>query len=256
MYFTLFWQFDFQNRYFLVRYIFFKSINIAPLISHFFKITNHRSISLFDKYQFIDYRFEVWICPPLTIWIDRTLRTRIWPRTMQSINTSDNIEILSPISPLPSVTWTNNDPSCFPLPSSPWIACPRQSVNGEWYSYFCLGFNQCEVLLGKKLKQFPVFVPARLGPPITKNLRLVRQTGSQREAIDPTATLGKATAVSTPTYFGPVGSVSSTLMFLHICCVCCSVRSVYCKWKLLFIVPYTKGWSMVCFLIDFKLRNN
>jgi hypothetical protein len=78
VYFDLFWLFDFQNRYpvlFLLRYIFLKSINSGPLISHFFKITNHRPIffwkylfifkSLFDWHRSIDYRFALSICPPL-----------------------------------------------------------------------------------------------------------------------------------------------------------------------------------------------
>ncbi len=50
-------------------------INSGPLISHFFKITNHRSIcfckylfifkSLFDWHRSIDYRFALLICPQL-----------------------------------------------------------------------------------------------------------------------------------------------------------------------------------------------
>ncbi len=47
VYFNLFWLFNFQNRnFFLLQYIFLKSINIRPLISHFLKITNHWSIFL------------------------------------------------------------------------------------------------------------------------------------------------------------------------------------------------------------------
>ncbi len=60
---------------FLLQYIFLKSINIGPLILHFFKITNHPSIfsrkyqfkSLFDWHRPIDYRFALSICPPLWI---------------------------------------------------------------------------------------------------------------------------------------------------------------------------------------------
>ena len=60
---------------FLLRYIFLQSINSGQLISHFFKITNHRSIffwkswftfiSLFVWHRSIDYRFALSICPPL-----------------------------------------------------------------------------------------------------------------------------------------------------------------------------------------------
>ncbi len=48
---------------------------IGPLISHIFRITNHRSLffwkhrfifkSLFDGHRSIDYRFALSICPPL-----------------------------------------------------------------------------------------------------------------------------------------------------------------------------------------------
>jgi hypothetical protein len=75
VYFDLFWLIDFQNCYFFPVIYFFKSINSGPLISHFFKMTNHRSIffwkyqfifkSLFDWHRPIDYQFALWICPPL-----------------------------------------------------------------------------------------------------------------------------------------------------------------------------------------------
>jgi hypothetical protein len=58
-----------------VWYIFIKSTIIKPLISCIFKITNHWLIifkkyrfifkSLFDWHRFIDYWFEVWMCPAL-----------------------------------------------------------------------------------------------------------------------------------------------------------------------------------------------
>ncbi len=62
---------------FLLRYIFLKSINIGPLISHFSKITNHLLIFFLKVSIYIQiiirlasiHRLSVWlsICPPLKI---------------------------------------------------------------------------------------------------------------------------------------------------------------------------------------------
>jgi hypothetical protein len=78
VYFDLFWLFFSKSLLFLLRYIVLESINSGLLISHFFKITNHRSIFfwkyrfifklLFDWHRSIDYRVALSICPPLPIW--------------------------------------------------------------------------------------------------------------------------------------------------------------------------------------------